>query len=410
MRHIVTPLLRHYFMPALVVAQVALACAIICNVMFLIQQRLTPIMAPDGVSAPGQLVVAWQVTARGTPWPPSRLLEVESALAHIPGVTATSIAGSIPMETLVQMNGDLYADDGTKTNGAMYIGNGLPAALGLRIVAGRDFSVEERNRQYADIGINASGPALITRALADRLFPHGDALGKVIRIGADASAGRRTVVGIVEHLMRNEITDDSKIDIDYSMVAPGIPGAWALPTFLVRGRGDADMSRLVDAVKATVTRELGNELVPGIEPHFETYASLRDQALARSRASVWLLTSVSVVVLLVALAGIFGLTGYWVQQRTRQIGVRRALGARRRDIFQWLQLENGLLVCTGVIIGMTLAYAINLWLMQRFAIPHLPVSYLPLGALTMLVLGQLAILSPARRASRIEPSVAIRTV
>ena len=59
---------------------------------------------------------------------------------------------------------------------------------------------------------------------------------------------------------------------------------------------------------------------------------------------------------------------------------------------------------------MTLAYAINLWLMQRFAIPHLPVSYLPLGALTMLVLGQLAILSPARRASRIEPSVAIRTV
>ncbi len=410
MRHIVTPLLKHYLMPALVVIQVAIACAILCNVMFLIQRRIAPILAPDGVSDPSHLVVAWQIAAKGTPWPPSRLLEVEATLARIPGVTATSVAGSIPMETLVQMNGDLYAGDGTKANGAVYIGNGLPAALGLRIVAGRDFSSDERNRQYSDIGINASGPALITRALADRLFPEGDALGKMIRIGSDADAGRRTVVGIVEHLMRNEITDDTRIDIDHSMIVPGVPGAWALPVFLVRGRPDTDTGHLVDAVRTTVTREMGTEMAPGISARYQTYAELRDQALARSRASVWLLASVSVVVLLVALAGIFGLTGYWVQQRTRQIGVRRALGARRRDIFHWLQLENGVLVCSGVVIGMTLAYAINLWLMRQFAISRLPVTYLPLGAIAMFALGQLAILSPARRASRIEPSVAIRTV
>jgi putative ABC transport system permease protein len=410
MRHIIVPLLRHYLMPSLVVVQVALACAIICNVMFLVQQRLAPIITPDGVGEPGQLVVAWHIAAKGEPWRPSRLLEVESTLVHIPGVSATSIAGSVPMETLVQMNGDLYTADGMKANGAMYVGNGLTAALGLRLVAGRDFSVDERNRQYSDVGINASGPALITQALASRLFPDGNALGKVISVGKDANSGRRTVVGIVEHLMRNEITDDSKIDIDYSVVIPGIPGAWALPVFLVRGRAGVDTERLTESVRSVIARQLGNELVLGVEPDIQTYRELRDQTLARSRASVWLLTSISAVVLLVALAGIFGLTTYWVQQRTRQIGVRRALGARRRDIFQWLQLENAVLVGSGVLIGMSLAYAINFWLMSRFEVSRLPLLYLPFGALVMLALGQMAILGPANRASRIAPSVAIRTV
>lgn len=210
--------------------------------------------------------------------------------------------------------------------------------------------------------------------------------------------------------MRNEITDDSKIDIDYSVVIPGIPGAWALPVFLVRGHSEVDTERLTGAVSSVIAREFGNELVPGVEPHIQTYRELRNQTLARSRASVWLLTSISAVVLIVALAGIFGLTTYWVQQRTRQIGVRRALGARRRDIFQWLQLENAVLVGSGVLIGMSLAYAINFWLMSRFEVPRLPVLYLPLGALVMLALGQIAILGPASRASRIAPSAAIRTV
>src|ERR1700753_2523422 len=106
MRHLVTPLLRHSLMPVIVAAQIALACAIVCNALFLLQQRMTPVLTPDGVSEPGHLIVAWQVAAKGQSWQPSRLLEVETALGSIPGVAATSVAGSIPMETLVQMNGE----------------------------------------------------------------------------------------------------------------------------------------------------------------------------------------------------------------------------------------------------------------------------------------------------------------
>jgi putative ABC transport system permease protein len=410
MRHIIMPLLRHYLMPLLVVAQVAIACAITCNVTFLLQQRVAPIISPDGVSGPDRLVVAWHIIAMGRPWSPSRLLEVESSLARIPGVSATSIAGSVPMETLVQMNSDFYSGDGAKANAAMYVGNDLHAALGLRIVAGRDFTLDERSRQYSDVGINESGPALITRSLAYRLFGDGDALGKVITVGKGEGSGRRTVVGILEHLMRNEITDDSNINIDHSVVIPGIPGAWALPVFLIRVDARSDVEQSIKNVKSIISHELGNQLAPGIEPEVQTYRDLRDRALARSRASVCLLAAICAIVLLVTLAGIFGLTTYWVQQRTRQIGVRRALGARRRDIFQWLQIENASLVGFGILIGMALAYSINLWMMTRFEVTRLPVVYLPIGGLVMLTLGQIAIYVPANRASRIAPSIAIRTV
>ncbi|MHC1479362.1 FtsX-like permease family protein [Frateuria aurantia] len=408
MRHIIMPLLKHYLMPALVVIQVALAFAIICNVTSLIKQRIEPVIAPDGVGEPAQLVVAWHIAAKGHPWPPSRLLDVESALAYIPGVAATSIAGSVPMETLVQMDSDFYAEDGANANAAIYVGDDLTTALGLRLVAGRDFTGEERGRQYSDVGINTSGPALITRALAIRLFPGKNPLGKVITVGTGAGVGRRTVVGTVAHLMRNQTSGDSKSDLDYSVVIPGIPGAWALPVFLVRARPGFDVERLAISVRRVITRELGSELAPGLVPEVQTYHELRRQALARPRASVWLLASISAVVMFVALAGIFGLTTYWVQQRTRQIGVRRALGARRRDIFQWLQLENGLLIGSGVLIGMMLAYIINFWLMSRFEVPRLSPLYLPVGAAIMFAIGQMAVFPPANRASRISPSLATR--
>ncbi len=408
MRHIVHPLWRHRLMPLLVVLQVALACAIACNVLFLLQQRLVPLLTPDGVAEPNQLIVAWQLVSRGQPWPASRLLEAEAALHAVPGVSAVSVAGSLPMETSAQMNGDVIGDGtGRRANTAVYIGDHLTEALGLRLLAGRDFSASERDVHYKSVGLDDSGPTIITRALAERLFPGGDALGKVIRIGDDANAGRRTVIGVVEHLMRNKFSQDNRDDIDYSMLFPGIPGMWPMPVFAVRTDG-AEVAGVRKAVQATLQRELGAELVEGIDPNYQTYAEMREQMLARFKASVWLLAGVSVVVLVVTLAGIMGLTSYWVQQRTRQIGVRRALGARRSHILRELQLENLLLVGLGVLLGLCLAYAINLWLMRHYELTRLPWTYLPLGALVLLSLGQLAVLGPALRAAAVPPVVATR--
>jgi putative ABC transport system permease protein len=99
-----------------------------------------------------------------------------------------------------------------------------------------------------------------------------------------------------------------------------------------------------------------------------------------------------------------------VQQRTRQIGIRRALGATRGDILRYFQVENFILTTAGIAAGMGLAYAINLWLMGVYEVPRLPAQVLPAGAVLLWLLGQLAVLGPARRASAISPAIATRTV
>jgi len=411
MRHIVKPLLRHRMMPLLVLLQVALACAIACNALFLLQQKLVPILTPDGVGQPQQLIVAWNIVPRGKPWPVGTLRQTVSELRAIPGVTAASLAGSWPMETMAQMTGTVVADGkSAKASAVIYIGDHLRDTLDLKLVDGRDFSPTEDGVVLKGMGIDTDGPTIITRALAKHLFPDGHALGKVIRIGDEADAARRTVVGVVAHLMRNKFGQDNRADIDYSMLFPGAPSNWPVPMFGVRVRAVAEVAGVLKAVKATVQRELGPNMIQGIDPAYETYGDMRKRMLAQPKAAVWLLSGVSLVVLLVALVGIMGMTGYWVQQRTRQIGIRRALGAKRSDILHEIQVENLLVVGSGILLGMALAYAVNLWLMRHYELSRLPWQYLPLGAVLMLALGQLAVLSPALRAAAVPPVVATRSV
>ena len=124
----------------------------------------------------------------------------------------------------------------------------------------------------------------------------------------------------------------------------------------------------------------------------------------------WLLGAVIAALLVVTALGIVGLASFWVQQRTRQIGVRRALGATRGQILRYFQTENFLLASLGIFIGMVLAYGLNQLLMGRYELPRLPLVYLPVGAVALWVLGQVAVYWPARRAASVPPALATRSV
>jgi len=108
--------------------------------------------------------------------------------------------------------------------------------------------------------------------------------------------------------------------------------------------------------------------------------------------------------------GITGLANFWVQQRRRIIGIRRAIGATRGDILRYFQTENFLIVTGGIVLGMLLAFVLNLVLMSYYELPRLPLYYLPVGALVLWLLGQLAVLGPALRAAAVPPVVATRSV
>lgn len=108
--------------------------------------------------------------------------------------------------------------------------------------------------------------------------------------------------------------------------------------------------------------------------------------------------------------GIAGLASFWVAQRRRMIGVRRALGATRQDILQYFMTENLLISCGGVGLGVVLAIAMNLWLVTRFEMHRLSMDYVLSGVLLLLLLGQGAVLAPAIRASKVSPVEATRSV
>ena len=119
---------------------------------------------------------------------------------------------------------------------------------------------------------------------------------------------------------------------------------------------------------------------------------------------------VCLILLGVTAAGIVGLTSFWVGQRHRQIGVRRALGARKIDILHYFQIENLIIAGVGAVIGLLLAVGLNMLLMQRFEMDRIAGALRDRRrSLAVLALGQGAVFVPARRASNVPPVVATRS-
>ena len=187
----------------------------------------------------------------------------------------------------------------------------------------------------------------------------------------------------------------------HSLFFPISPGP-NISNYVVRS-APADRDRVLrDGVRKTEAL-LPNAVVKG-----KTFTEIRDKYFADSRSMVWMLVLVCVVMLAVTAFGIVGLTSFWVGQRRRQIGIRRAVGATRAHILQYFQTENFLLSTAGVAIGMLLAFGINLYLMQHYQMLRMPWYYLPASAIALWLLGQLAVLGPALRASNVPPVVATR--
>jgi putative ABC transport system permease protein len=217
------------------------------------------------------------------------------------------------------------------------------------------------------------------------------------------------VVGIVQHLLRNQLGLATDGRADNTILLARRIGSTSMLNFAVRV--DPSMHDVVlKRVAAAIQREFGAGMKKGLTARVSFYSERREQAFRSQRAALWLFAGVTLAVVIVTVIGIMGLTGFWVQKRTRQIGIRRALGARKADILRYFLVENLLIVGVGIAIGMLLAGLGNRLLMRHYELAHLPWTYLPWGALVMVILSQLAVLGPALRAAAVPPVVATRSV
>jgi putative ABC transport system permease protein len=135
----------------------------------------------------------------------------------------------------------------------------------------------------------------------------------------------------------------------------------------------------------------------------------RAECYRGDHALAWMLITVSALLLLVTSSGIVGMASLWVTQRRKQIGVRRALGARRADILRYFVTENIMITSGGVVAGVMLAVALNQLMVTRLEMARLPLGYLVAGAGLFWALGVAAVYGPAWRAASISPALATRT-
>jgi putative ABC transport system permease protein len=243
-------------------------------------------------------------------------------------------------------------------------------------------------------------PAVIlTRTLADRIYPGQDAVGKSINIDDKTSM----VVGVVDKLLRPNLGGDPG-DEYHTMLEPVLQTRASLSYIL---RSDPkDQAEVLHEAQAALLKAEPQRIIRSSR----SYAEMRNDYFQRDFTMIGLLLASVCGLLVVTAIGIAGLAGFWVQQRTRQIGIRRAIGATRRDVLRHFQLENFMIVGAGVVLGLVLAELFNMLLVRSYGVAPLPLVYLLVTALLLLGLGQLAVLNPALHATRIPPASAARNL
>jgi len=401
--------LRHHKLTVLLLAfQVAFTCAIVCNVVFMIASRVQRISVPTGIAEDELSAIRSKGIEKGAN-PVAQHAADLAALRGIRGVqSVVAVSYSLPLNQNEDSSGicpskqaldramQLNTIDGSGCmDPAMYDGTpGLIGTLGLHLVAGRDFRPEE----YVSKGKPAV--AIVTRALAQHLYPGKQALGQSMYDGDNYFR----IVGIVDTLLRPNLR---KPGVDYdSMIWPQLPDSAGV-TYVLRS-APGDRQRVLKAAEAALIKVNPSRLIDAKQT--QTYTEIRAAYFERDTTMIGLLIASALGLLFVTALGIAGLANFWVQQRTRSIGIRRAIGATRGDILRYFQAENFLIVTAGIVLGVALAVLLNLLLMTRYELPRLPSWYLPIGALALWALGQLSVLSPALRAARVPPVVATRSV
>ncbi|GAP65120.1 ABC transporter permease [Mizugakiibacter sediminis] len=401
-RPILSALMRSKVALVLIGVQIALTLAIVCNALFIISQRIDKMGRPSGMDEANTFEVG--SLGFGAAFDMRTTVQQDLAtLRGLPGVQDVTPINRVPMgeagwSTGIQLQ---PAQKTATTSTAIYfVDEHALDAMGVKLAAGRNFRADEIGFE-PDFRNNGWPPVvIITKALAERLFPGQDAVGKQFYLGKDQPP--QTVIGVVERLQAPWL--DWK-EVEYSTLIPQIRPYSTDIRYVVRaqpGRRD-EVMKLAEAKLGEINR---SRLVRNVE----SMEKVRAEGYRADRAMTIILCIVIVCLLTITALGIVGMASFWVTQRTKQIGTRRALGATQFDILRYFLTENFLITSLGLAAGAVLTYAFNVWLMTHYEAPRLPWYYVPVGFLCLWTLGQIAVLGPATRASRVPPAVATRSV
>jgi putative ABC transport system permease protein len=401
--HPIFAAMRRNKVGAMIIAvQMAVTLAILCNALFIIEQRLASSKRPSGTDEASLFSIDNEWV--GTPDDlASRVRTDVEALRGLPDVEDAYVTNAHPLTNSGWSEGvSVHPNQLTETaTAAAYFGDEhLLRTLGMKLVAGRNFDAAEIVDRHTSELADPAG-VIVTRELANKLFPDGSALGRSIYIELPDHA--IPIVGIVDKLTT-------------PWTSMGAPAAYTNNSVIEPFRILAKQSSYVIRVKpnrmsaamAAAQAKLFEINHARVLRRVKTLTEWREKAYKDDRGLAVILGIVCAALIAVTSFGIVGLTSYWVAQRRRQIGIRRALGATRTAIVHYFQTENFVIAAAGAALGVALAIALNLWMVNSFEMARLPLDYTVVGAVIVLLLGQAAVLWPALRAASIPPAMATR--
>jgi putative ABC transport system permease protein len=406
-RPILSAMMRNKTAPLLIAAQVALTLAIVCNALYIIRDRLATAARPTGADEQNLSEIRFYPHRQISDIPEMQRRDIETIKA-VPGVVSATWINQIPLGQSSWNYGGLTTDraqtDSNIASTYYFSGEGdsLVTSLGLRLVEGRDFLPEEYIE--LDPSLERKEPAfiIVTKALAAQLYPDADTyVGRTFFLGSGDEASEVRIVGVVERLQSPSAPASAQAE--NSMIGP-IRYRAGFSRYAVRtepGQQDRAMTQVEKALLAL----RDDRVLLGRQ----TFSEVRGSRYSGENMMAGLLIAVTGFLLLITASGIVGMASLWVNQRRKQIGVRRALGAQKRDILRYFLVENVLITTGGVVAGVALAMGLNNLLVSELEIPRLPLGYVAVTMAAMWALGLLAVLGPAWRAAAVPPAIATRT-
>jgi predicted permease len=389
----------HLVRSGFVVAQVALAVVIAVGSGLLVKSfgRLSAVDA--GVRTDGVLVATVAVPAARYPEDTARsrfLLDYVERLRQTPGVTAAAATSQLPLEGFgiafaYSLTGREVPPSERPTGDFRVVSPGYFETMGIRLLRGRTFDGRDRR--------DAAAVVVIDQALARATFGADDPVGRSITIAYGREQVPRQVVGVVSDVRQRALN----VPVEPGYYLPLTQVSWSMARIVVRT--DLPPASLADAMR----RELAamDALIPAL--NVATLDDLAAQSVAVPRFNMLLVGVFAAIALLLTTSGVYSVMSYAVTQRTREIGVRMALGARAEQVRGSVWRRGLLLGVVGGAIGLglafviapqmtTLLYEVDVHDFQSFAVPPL----------LFLVAAWVGSYLPARRASRLDPVEALR--
>jgi putative ABC transport system permease protein len=392
---------RHFGRDALVVGQTALALVLLIGSALLVQsyQRLRSV-DPGYETADiytFQFAPEQKHLTDGPSWGRFHLDFMER-LRGLPGITGVGVVNNIPLDEGTGADRFLTETMDLDSGGALldqnFAGGDYFRVMGIELLRGRPFTTDE--------AVTPNSSVLISRSAAARLWPDRDPLGQRLRRAVGAVQWF-TVVGLVEDVKQNDWRDAGEAIVYFPLTGP-TPTAWAMgsPAYVVKSARAASLGREV--------RELVRQVAPEA-PVFRDFTMefLAQRSMVQLSFTMLTLGVISALAMMLGAVGLYGVLSYVVAERTREIGVRMALGATASAVRRMVVSQGAKVVLAGAVVGITAALAstrlLGALLYEVSAVD--PVAFIATPVM-IVGIGLLASYVPARRASRVDPIESLR--